>query len=97
MKLKMAAKKQGKVFGDLEEAVMEALWKFGAGTVRDVLGIVEHTRDVAYTTVMTVMTRMTEKGYLCRKELENGSFEYKPCHSREEFYARTSRILFSGF
>ena len=63
--------------------------------MRDVLGIVEHTRDVAYTTVMTVMTRMTEKGYLCRKELENGSFEYKPCHSREEFYARTSRILFS--
>ncbi|OGL67632.1 hypothetical protein A3B21_01415 [Candidatus Uhrbacteria bacterium RIFCSPLOWO2_01_FULL_47_24] len=92
---RIAVQKKGKVLGDLEETIMNALWKLGTGTVRDVLAIVERTRDAAYTTVMTVMSRMTEKGYLCRKELGNGSFEYKPCHSREEFYAKTSRMLFS--
>ncbi|KKU11888.1 MAG: Transcriptional repressor, CopY family [Parcubacteria group bacterium GW2011_GWC2_45_7] len=87
-------KKKGQLLGMLEKAILEALWQRRAGTVRDILQIVGRRRDLAYTTVMTVMTRMTEKGYLSREELPNGSFIYKPAYDRDAFYAKTSRVLF---
>lgn len=87
-------KKKGVVLGMLEKAILEALWQMSAGTVREVLPIVGRRRGLAYTTVMTVMTRMADKGYLTREELPNGSFIYRPRYSREEFYAKTSRVLF---
>ena len=95
MKLKVAVQKKGKVLGELEEAIIEALWDKEEGTVRDVLGVISQKREIAYTTVMTVMTRMVEKGYLKRRELQNGSFSYTPRLGREEFFAKTSRLLFS--
>jgi predicted transcriptional regulator len=57
-------------FGDLERAVLDALW--GAGpeprgadawlTVREVHAVLSAHREVAYTTVMTVLDRMAVKG-----------------------------------
>lgn len=81
--------------GELEKDILEALWVMKEGTVREVLGALRGKRKAAYTTVMTVMGRMVEKGYLCRKELQNGSFLYTPCQNKEGFYATTSRVLFS--
>lgn len=88
------SKKKGVILGTLEKAILEALWQMNAGTVREVLPIVGRRRNLAYTTVMTVMTRMADKGYLTREELSNGSFIYRPRYNREEFYAKTSRVLF---
>ena len=87
-------KKNGKVLGMLEEQVMEVLWNKGQGTVRDVFTIIGRRRGTAYTTLMTVMTRLTDKGILCRKELRDGSFLYTPCESKDQFYAKASRTLF---
>ena len=95
MALHAALKKKGNVVGELEKDILEALWTLKEGTVREVLGALKAKRKAAYTTVMTVMGRMVEKGYLCRKELQNGSFLYTPCQGQEEFYATTSRVLFS--
>ena len=95
MQQRNAVKKNGKVLGALEEAIMEVLWRKGSGTVREVCAVVGRRRDIAYTTVMTVMTRLTEKKVLCRKELRDGSFLYTPCESREGFYAKASHTLFS--
>lgn len=95
MPLHATLKKKGNVIGELEKDILEALWGMEEGTVRDVLGALSRKRKIAYTTVMTVMGRMVEKGYLCRKELGNGSFLYTPCQKREAFYATTSRVLFS--
>ena len=64
------------------------------GTGREIHAIVGKRRDLAYTTVMTIMTRLVEKGVLCREELRDGSFLYKPCFAREEFYAKTSKAIF---
>lgn len=95
MPVRNTMKKSGKVLGALEEAIMDILWKKGEGTVREVCEVVSRRRDIAYTTVMTVMTRLTDKKVLCRKELRDGSFLYTPCESRDGFYAKASHTLFS--
>lgn len=95
MGLPELVQKKSKVLGGLEELILEALWKRGTGTVGEVVGAISKKRDLAYTTVLTVMTRMIDKGYLSRKELPNGRYLYRPAYSREEFYAKTSRALFS--
>ncbi len=80
--------------GELEQAIMNVVWKRENATVREVHTVLSGRRDLAYTTVMTVMTRLVEKKILCRAAQGDGSFLYTPCHTREEFYAKTSRTLF---
>lgn len=94
MTLKSMFAKKGSGLGELEKAVMEEIWKVGKGTGREIHAIVGKRRDLAYTTVMTIMTRLVEKGILCREELRDGSFLYKPCFGRDEFYAKTSKAIF---
>lgn len=89
-----ASKRKHIALGELESAIMEVIWHRGDATVREVRDVLSEKRDLAYTTVMTVMTRLVEKEVLCRKESQNGSFTYTPCFTREEFYAKTSRALF---
>ena len=62
-------------FGPLETEVMDAVW--GAGTpvsVREVMGRLNERRaePLAYTTVMTVMSRLAEKGALARRHAGRG-------------------------
>ena len=53
-----------KILGDLEADIMEVVWSKTTITVREVFGELKKTREIAYTTVMTVMTRLAEKGLL---------------------------------
>ena len=46
---------------------MECVWRDKTVSVRDVHSCLTKSRKIAYTTVMTIMTRLTEKGYLKRK------------------------------
>jgi predicted transcriptional regulator len=58
------------VFGPLEAEVMRAVWEIGKPvTVRELLKRLNaHGREpLAYTTVMTVMSRLAEKGALERR------------------------------
>ena len=81
--------------GPLEAEVMDRLWKRGRATVRDILGDLGRTRSLAYTTVMTIMTRLYDKGLLVRDR--NGKmYMYRPAFSREEHRARLSRDLVRG-
>jgi predicted transcriptional regulator len=64
-----------KVLGPLEADVMNALWKARQPlTVRAVLDLVNHRREhpLAYTTVMTVLTRLAEKGIVNRHSQGRG-------------------------
>lgn len=54
--------------GELETAVMRVLWERDEATVNDVLESVEWSRPLAYTTVMTVLSRLTEKGFASREK-----------------------------
>jgi BlaI family penicillinase repressor len=61
--------------GELE--ILKVLWGRGPSTVRDVLGELNQTRERAYTSVMTMMNLMFEKGLL-RRVQEGRAFVYQP-------------------
>jgi len=65
-----------RTLGELEQRVMRLLWKHpDARTVREVYEHVAKDRDLAYTTVMTVMDRLYRKGLL-RREPRGRAFAY---------------------
>ena len=75
-------------FGDLEAAVMDVLWSAGrACTIREVLGALTPSRPLAYTTVQTVMDRLTKKDLLVRVA-DGKAFTYTPAASRDDHAAR---------
>lgn len=88
-KITRPSPKVDKFLGSLETEIMEFFWRGGSGTVRDVVAYVERSRSIAYTTVMTVMTRLAEKGLLARA-LEGNSYRYRAARSREEFLGDVS-------
>jgi predicted transcriptional regulator len=64
-----------KDFGPLESEVMDAVWRAGRPvSVREVLGDLNESRTepLAYTTVMTVMSRLAEKDALSRRKVGRG-------------------------
>ena len=77
-----------KILGDLEADVMETLWAGDARTVRDVHRHLTGKRNIAYTTVMTVMSRLADKGLL-DKSKHGAAFVYRPRCTREEFTRST--------
>lgn len=76
--------------GDLERAVMDVLWDrdpaAGPATVRDVAEALQE-RDLAYTTVMTVLDRLAGKGMVSR-ERAGRAWQYQPAASREAYIAQ---------
>jgi predicted transcriptional regulator len=84
-----------KILGDLETDVMEAIWARGRATVHDVHErLAAADREVAYTTVMTVMSRLAEKGLL-EKQKDGAAYVYTPAASKEEFTSRTVGTVLS--
>jgi predicted transcriptional regulator len=71
----MARGKGREVLGPLEAEVMEIIWASdGAVSVRAMLERLNHGRrqELAYTTVMTVMSRLVEKDVLSRRREGRG-------------------------
>ena len=94
------ARKPGRSGGDtflgpLEAAVMDRLWKRRSATVRDVVDDLGQSRSLAYTTVMTIMTRLHVKGLLIR-DRDGKTYVYRPAFTREEHRARLSREIVRG-
>lgn len=61
---------EGDYLGPLERRVMEQLWRRGPQTVADILATLNSASDrtLAYTTVMTILVRLHEKGYVTRSQ-----------------------------
>lgn len=76
-----------KLLGELELDVMRVVWERESMTVRDVLEALAETRSLAYTTVMTVMSRLAGKGLLV-VDKQGKTYHYRPAYSREEFEAQ---------
>ena len=57
--------------GPLERRVMEQLWERGPQTVGDILEALNRgaRRKLAYTTVMTILVRAHDKGYVGRTQI----------------------------
>ena len=57
--------------GEAELAVLRTLWDGGPQTVRDVMArLHERGRKVAYTTVLTFLSRLEQKGYVASDKRE---------------------------
>ena len=76
------------VLGPLEAEVMEAVWDGGDTTVRDVYATLSRRRDIAYTTVMTTMTRLAAKGLLVR-DASGLAHRYRASVTREDYAKST--------
>jgi len=60
-----------------ETDVMRALWRRGSATVAEI--VEEYTRPIAYTTVLTVLRVLEQKGYVTHdKELVGRAHVYRP-------------------
>jgi predicted transcriptional regulator len=67
------ARPQAKHPTELELEILKVLWAKGPLTGREVRdALAEAARDLAYTSVMTIMGIMEDKGYLRRKKQGNG-------------------------
>lgn len=70
--------------GDLERAIMDVLWGTGVSlTVREVSAQLTE-RDLAHTTVMTVLDRLAKKGF-ARRERDGRAWRYRPAATREAY------------
>ena len=68
--------------GPLESELLHALWERGSATVRELID--ERETALAYTTVMTTLDRLHEKGVLDRVA-DGRAFRYRPRQTEEEF------------
>ena len=76
-------------FGALERAVMNELWDAGGPMlVRELRERVNAGggRELAYTTVQTVVDRLAHKGFVLRTP-DGRAYRYAPARSREEHVA----------
>ena len=76
------------VLGPLESEIMDVVWSQDEVTVRDVHRSLAGVRPIAYTTVMTTLGRLADKGLLNRIE-DQPAHRYSARVSREQ-YARST-------
>jgi predicted transcriptional regulator len=82
--------------GDLERSVLDALWSEAAAlSVRDVQRSIARRPGLAYTTVMTVLDRLHDKGFVSRRK-DGRAFVYRPRITHAEWLGeRAARVLAS--
>lgn len=76
--------------GSLESEVMETLWKLQTAAVRDIVNLLQKKREIAYTTVMTIMTRLHAKDLLERRQNQSGAYLYSPRQTKAKFLENIS-------
>jgi predicted transcriptional regulator len=80
----------------LELDCMNALWPLGEATVRNIQQALAPTRPRAYTTIMTILDRLAQKGVVERRK-SGRAWVYRPVVSEEEARNRAIAQLVDGF
>ena len=79
---------------DAELAVMQAVWACEPPAKRaQIAAILNKTHPMAPTTLLTVLSRLADKGFL-RIEKTSRSAEYRPLIAREDYLARQGRKFY---
>jgi predicted transcriptional regulator len=90
------ARKKSRTLTDGEHRIMEVLWRRGPATVAEVAAELEGKDGSAYTTVLTMMRIMRDKGYLtCRKD--GRAHVYTPRVNRDTAARKAVRHLLTKF
>lgn len=70
-----------KVLTEGELEIMQVIWDLGPCTVRQVYEAMRERKQVAYTTVMTMMKILEQKGRLVRRR-EDRAYVYRPVEAK---------------
>lgn len=82
--------------GELESTIMDRMWSYRRpASVRDVLEDLRREREIAYTTVMTVMDKLHTKGLL-RRQMSGKAYLYEAVSSKEAYTADLMRASLAG-
>ncbi len=94
MNLVFRSKKKGlnRLFGEIEAEVMDILWKKGPLKGREVHEALKKKKHLAFTTVLTVLDRLSKKG-LVTKARGSGLIMFSAAVSRKAFAERTATEL----
>lgn len=97
MRFRFSPTKDGlvKVLGPLETEIMQILWEDERSTVKKVHKKLAQQREIAYTTVMTTMSRLAEKGVLSRHR-EGLAYVYAPAISEDDFVTMVVQQVLDG-
>jgi predicted transcriptional regulator len=97
MRFRFSPTKDGlvKVLGPLETEIMQIIWQDDRSTVKKVHRKLSQHREIAYTTVMTTMTRLAEKGVLSRHR-EGLAYVYTPAITEEDFVTMVVQQVLDG-
>jgi predicted transcriptional regulator len=90
------ARKTSPTLTEAELRLMNVLWTQGPSTVGDVVEALPDDVDLAYSTVLTTLRILEDKGYL-RHAKEGRAFVYHPVVGREEVSRNAIRYVLDRF
>lgn len=89
--------KRGRQQGELEQLMLDSLWDAaGPLSSQQLLEIISPDGDLALTTVLTVLARLTDKGLAKREPGSGRSLLFSAVQSREEHAADSMLKLISS-
>ncbi len=80
----------------LELDCMNTLWPLGEGTVREIQQRLAHSRPRAYTTIMTIMDRLAQKGVVTRHKVGR-AYLYRPNLTADQARTHAVEQVVEGF
>jgi predicted transcriptional regulator len=94
MKLLILSRKGriGPLSEELERPIMEILWAGGPMKGKDLFEEIRGKRDIAYTTALTVLDRLSKKG-LIKKDRKSGTILFTPVISRQAYEIAVTESL----
>lgn len=79
-----------------ELQIMKVVWELGTATVKEVCDTMSQVKPVAYTTILTLMGILEEKGALCHTR-SGRAFVYSPLLSRQQATRNQVRDVINRF
>ena len=80
--------KESRLLTETELELMTIVWKLGEGSVADVIAYLPKGRDLAYTSVSTILRILEQKEVLGARK-EGRGHVYFPLQQKEDYEART--------
>ena len=88
----MARKKSSDQLTRLELELMKILWESGPATVQIVQQRLSQTRELAYTTVQTMLNLLHSKGKV-KRTLKDRAYYYRPAITRQQVVRQSMRDI----
>jgi predicted transcriptional regulator len=88
MKKTKTKEAESKLLTETELELMTILWRLGEGSVADVIALLPKARDLAYTSVSTIMRILEQKGILKTRKEGRGHI-YTPQTKKTDYEAKT--------